>query len=52
MAMTMNGECVLAAERTKICRMLNDAAVLRARIPGYWNLRPRLKLSRSQELDP
>jgi carbon monoxide dehydrogenase subunit G len=34
MAMTMNGEVQLSADREKVWKMLNDPAVLKACIPG------------------
>jgi carbon monoxide dehydrogenase subunit G len=34
MAMTMNGECPIAAPRAVVWKMLNDAEVLKACIPG------------------
>jgi carbon monoxide dehydrogenase subunit G len=34
MAMTMNGECPIAAPREAVWKMLNDAEVLKACIPG------------------
>jgi uncharacterized protein len=38
MAMTMTGEVTLPAERSKVWAMLNDAAVLKASIPGCQSL--------------
>ena len=38
MAMTMTGEVTLPAERDKVWTMLNDAAVLKASIPGCQSL--------------